>query len=65
LRYIGETLRIEKRLDLALGENCRYVYVLAVGSHGIVSFEVGGDGTLTHTGTQAGVPSTAAGIDAR
>jgi hypothetical protein len=39
--------------------------VLAAGSHGIVTFEIGNDGTLTHTSTQTGVPVAAAGIAVR
>jgi hypothetical protein len=31
--------------------------VLAAGSHGIVTFEVGSDGTLTYAGTEENVPS--------
>jgi 6-phosphogluconolactonase (cycloisomerase 2 family) len=49
-------------LDLALGNDGRYLYVLAAGTHGIVAFEVGADGTLTHLGTQPNVPLAAAGI---
>ena len=52
-------------LDLALSENGRYLYVLAAGSHGIVGFEVGADGTLTHVETEATVPLAAAGIAVR
>ena len=52
-------------LDLALSENGRYLYVLAAGSHGIVGFEVGADGTLTHVETEVNVPLAAAGIAVR
>jgi 6-phosphogluconolactonase (cycloisomerase 2 family) len=52
-------------LDLALSENGRYLYVLAAGTHGIVTFEVGSDGTLTHVDTEADVPVAAAGIAVR
>jgi 6-phosphogluconolactonase len=52
-------------LDLALSENGRYLYVLAAGSHGIVGFSVGADGTLTHAETEANVPVSAAGIAVR
>jgi len=52
-------------LDLGLSENGRYLYVLAAGSHGIVGFEVGSDGSLTHVDTEANVPAAAAGIAVR
>jgi 6-phosphogluconolactonase len=52
-------------LDIAISDNGRYLYVLAAGSHGIVAFEVGSDGTLSHIGTHADVPLAAAGIAAR
>jgi 6-phosphogluconolactonase (cycloisomerase 2 family) len=52
-------------LDLALSENGHYLYLLAAGSHGIVAFEVGADGTLTHVDTESDVPLAAAGIAAR
>jgi 6-phosphogluconolactonase len=52
-------------LDLALSNNGQYLYVLASGSHGIVAFEIGVDGTLTHTETEADVPVAAAGIAVR
>jgi 6-phosphogluconolactonase len=52
-------------LDLALSQNGHYLYVLAAGSHGIVAFEVGADGTLTHVDTEANVPVAAAGIAVR
>jgi 6-phosphogluconolactonase len=52
-------------LDLALSENGRYLYVLAAGTHGIVTLEVGSDGTLTHVDTEADVPVAAAGIAVR
>jgi 6-phosphogluconolactonase (cycloisomerase 2 family) len=49
-------------LDLALSENGHYLYVLAAASRGIVAFEVGADGTLTHVDTATGIPAAAAGI---
>jgi 6-phosphogluconolactonase (cycloisomerase 2 family) len=52
-------------LDLALSANGRYLYVLAVGTHGIDTFEVGSDGTLMHLDTEADVPAAAAGIAVR
>jgi len=52
-------------LDLALSDNGRYLYVLAAGTHGIVTFSVGADGTLTHTDTEANVPGAAAGMAVR
>lgn len=51
-------------LDPAISNNGRYLYVLAAGSHGIVSFEIDTDGSLTHIGAQANVPLAAAGIAA-
>jgi hypothetical protein len=52
-------------LDLALSDNGRYLYVLAASTHGIVSFEIGADGTLTHVDTEGNVPVAAAGIAVR
>jgi hypothetical protein len=52
-------------LDLALSENGRYLYVLAAGTHGLVTLDVGSDGTLTHVDTEADVPVAAAGIAVR
>ena len=52
-------------LDLGLSENGQYLYVLAAGSHGIVGFEVGSDGSLTHVDTEPNVPTAAAGIAVR
>jgi 6-phosphogluconolactonase len=52
-------------LDLALSESSRYLYVLAAGSHGIVTFEIGSDGSLSHLDTEANVPTAAAGIAVR
>jgi hypothetical protein len=52
-------------LDLAQSHDGKYLYVLAAGSHGIVTFQIGNDGTLTHVNTQAGVPVAAAGIAVR
>jgi 6-phosphogluconolactonase len=52
-------------LDLALSANGHYLYVLAAGTHGIDTFEVGNDGTLTHVDSEAGVPASAAGIAVR
>jgi len=52
-------------LDLALSEDGHYLYVLAAGSRGIVAFEVGAGGTLTHVDTETGVPAAAAGIAVR
>src|SRR5262249_55555859 len=44
-------------LDLARSQDGKYLYVLAPGTHGIVTFHIGNDGTLTHITTQAGVPT--------
>jgi 6-phosphogluconolactonase (cycloisomerase 2 family) len=52
-------------LDLAQSHDGKYLYVLAARSHGIVTFEVGADGTLTYSGTEDNVPVAAAGIAVR
>ena len=52
-------------LDLAQSHDGRYLYVLAAGTHGIVPFEVGDDGTLTYVGSQLNIPATAAGLAVR
>jgi hypothetical protein len=52
-------------LDLALSDNGRFLYVLAAGSHGIVEFDVGHDGSLTWIGTMPSIPATAVGIAVR
>ena len=52
-------------LDLAQSRDGKYLYVLAAGSHGIVTFAVGHDGTLTYASTENDVPVAAAGIAVR
>jgi 6-phosphogluconolactonase (cycloisomerase 2 family) len=54
-------------LDLAQSHDGKYLYVLAAGTHGIVTFQIGNDGTLTHTDTDTdgNVPVAAAGIAVR
>jgi 6-phosphogluconolactonase (cycloisomerase 2 family) len=53
------------RFSVAQSHDGKYLYVLAAGSHGIVTFEVGADGTLTHVDTEGNVPVAAAGIAVR
>jgi 6-phosphogluconolactonase (cycloisomerase 2 family) len=52
-------------LDLAQSHDGKYLYVLAAGTHGIVTFDIGADGTLTHVDTQANVAVAAAGLAVR
>src|SRR5205085_1755393 len=50
--------------DVALSQNSQFLYVLAGGSHQVVSFQVNSDGSLTVLG-QSAIPVGATGISAR
>jgi 6-phosphogluconolactonase (cycloisomerase 2 family) len=52
-------------IDMALNNNSGFLYVVASGSHAVVSFRVNRDGTLTLIDTDGGLPPGAQGIAAK
>jgi len=52
-------------IDMTLSNNSRYLFVLAGGSQGVVSFKVNKDGTLTMVDTDGGLPLGSQGIAAK
>jgi 6-phosphogluconolactonase len=52
-------------IDMALNNNSSFLYVVASGSHAVVSFRVNKDGTLTLIDTDGGLPPGAQGIAAK